>query len=66
MSQIYEAIVSNGISIVGGKKMTTVSPLASALVNLVDAYARRLQGVILQLGLRLMENNCEGRWLGQI
>ena len=39
-SRIYEAVVSNGVNIVGGKKTTTASPLAPALVNLVDAYAR--------------------------
>ena len=40
-SQIYEAVVSNGVvNIVGGRKTdTTGIPLAPALVVLVDAYA---------------------------
>lgn len=39
-SQIYEAVISNGVvNIVGGRKTNTASPVAPALLNLVDAYA---------------------------
>jgi len=41
-SQIYEAVISNGIvSIVGGRGTNAAGPsLAPALISLVDAYAR--------------------------
>lgn len=39
-SQIYEAVISNGVVKIAGRSTATAgSPMAPALVNLVDAYA---------------------------